>query len=69
MKHNKGTKGGSFLCSENFCTGYRPSARMATDPLASLGHLGFRCVKNKAVEPPIPGTAGPWRGTLFTDFD
>lgn len=39
-------KGGSFLCSENYCTGYRPSARMATDPLSSFGHTGFRCVKN-----------------------
>lgn len=42
----KVTKGGSFLCSENYCKGYRPSARMATDPLSSSGHLGFRCVKN-----------------------
>ena len=42
----KVTKGGSFLCSENYCTGYRPSARMATDPLSSSGHLGFRCVRN-----------------------
>jgi arylsulfatase len=22
-----------------------------------------------AIEPPIPGTAGPWRGTLFTGFE
>ena len=28
MKHNKGTKGGSYLCSENYCTGYRPSAQV-----------------------------------------
>ncbi len=42
----KVTKGGSFLCSENFCTGYRPSARMATDPLASSVHMGFRCLNN-----------------------
>ncbi len=39
-------KGGSFLCSENYCTGYRPSARMATDPRSSSNHTGFRCVKN-----------------------
>ncbi len=39
-------KGGSFLCSENYCTGYRPSARMATDPRSSSNHNGFRCVKN-----------------------
>jgi len=40
-------KGGSFLCADNYCTGYRPSARMATDPKSGTNHLGFRCVKNK----------------------
>ena len=44
----KVTKGGSYLCSENYCTGYRPSARMATDPLSSSHHLGFRCVKKNS---------------------
>ena len=44
----KVTKGGSYLCSENYCTGYRPSARMATDPLSSSEHLGFRCVRNNS---------------------
>jgi formylglycine-generating enzyme len=38
-------KGGSFLCSENYCMGYRPSARMATDPRSSTNHTGFRCAK------------------------
>jgi formylglycine-generating enzyme required for sulfatase activity len=42
-------KGGSFLCSENYCTGYRPSSRMATDPRSSSNHTGFRCVKNKKI--------------------
>jgi formylglycine-generating enzyme required for sulfatase activity len=38
------TRGGSFLCSLNFCSNYRPSARrgMATD--SGTLHLGFRCV-------------------------
>lgn len=36
-------KGGSYLCSENYCTGYRPSARMPNDPNSSTGHIGFRC--------------------------
>lgn len=40
------TKGGSFLCSENYCMGYRPSARMASDPMSSTNHTGFRCGKN-----------------------
>ena len=40
-------KGGSFLCAENYCIGYRPSARMATEPKSSTNHTGFRCVLNK----------------------
>ena len=40
------TRGGSYLCSELYCTGYRPSARMKTSPDTGLSHTGFRCVKN-----------------------
>lgn len=39
------TRGGSFLCSENYCVGYRPSSRMKTSPDTGLVHTGFRCVK------------------------
>ena len=39
------TRGGSFLCSDNYCMGYRPSARMKTSPDTSLIHTGFRCVQ------------------------
>ncbi|MEP6662634.1 MAG: formylglycine-generating enzyme family protein [Verrucomicrobiota bacterium] len=38
------TRGGSFLCSELYCTGYRPGARMKTSPDTGLSHTGFRCV-------------------------
>jgi len=37
-------RGGSFLCNESYCTGYRTSARMKTDPLTGLSHTGFRCI-------------------------
>lgn len=40
------TKGGSFLCSEHFCTNYRPSARQATAIDTGMSHIGFRCVKS-----------------------
>lgn len=40
------TKGGSFLCAENYCRNYRPSARRGTDWDTSLSHLGFRCAKS-----------------------
>ncbi|MFZ4289133.1 formylglycine-generating enzyme family protein [Variovorax sp. HJSM1_2] len=36
------TRGGSFLCNEDFCLSYRPSARRGTDPYTSMSHLGFR---------------------------
>lgn len=40
-------RGGSFLCSENYCSGFRVSARMPADPLSSTNHTGFRCVVNE----------------------
>lgn len=38
------TRGGSFLCNDDYCSGYRPSARMKTSPDTGLIHTGFRCV-------------------------
>ena len=40
-------KGGSFLCSEQYCSNYRPNARMATSVDSGQEHLGFRCVQDK----------------------
>jgi formylglycine-generating enzyme len=37
-------KGGSFLCSDSYCTRYRPSARHGCTPDTGMSHLGFRCV-------------------------
>ena len=37
-------KGGSFLCSPNYCRRYRPAARMAQPIDTSTCHLGFRCI-------------------------
>ncbi len=38
------THGDSFLCNEDYCLSYRPSARRGTDPYSSMSHLGFRLV-------------------------
>jgi formylglycine-generating enzyme len=38
-------RGGSFMCSETYCTGYRVSARMKGDLDSGAFHTGFRCVK------------------------
>ena len=37
-------KGGSFLCSDQYCSNYRPTSRMATSFDSGQNHLGFRCV-------------------------
>ena len=39
-------RGGSFLCHESYCHGYRVSARSHSTPETSLYHLGFRCAKD-----------------------
>ena len=39
-------KGGSFLCSENYCVNYRPSARRGQAYDSGTSNIGFRCVKN-----------------------
>jgi len=45
-EQQKVIRGGSFLCSESYCTGYRNAARMRSTPESGLEHLGFRCVKD-----------------------
>ena len=35
-------KGGSFLCSETYCSRYRPAAREAQSPDTGTSHIGFR---------------------------
>ncbi|MCL4132892.1 UNVERIFIED_CONTAM: hypothetical protein GTU68_037501 [Idotea baltica] len=39
-------KGGSFLCNDDYCSGYRVSRRMSVDPYSGAMHTGFRCVKD-----------------------
>ncbi len=46
MNQQKVIRGGSFLCSESYCTGYRTAARMSSAPDTGLEHTGFRCVKD-----------------------
>jgi sulfatase modifying factor 1 len=36
-------RGGSFLCNESYCSGYRVAARMKTSADTSMQHIGFRC--------------------------
>lgn len=42
---SRAIKGGSYLCSVDYCARDRPSARLAMTPDSSACHLGFRCVR------------------------
>jgi sulfatase modifying factor 1 len=42
-------RGGSFLCNDSWCHGFRVSARGQSTPESSHYHVGFRCVQD------IPG--------------
>jgi formylglycine-generating enzyme len=43
-------RGGSFLCTDTYCTSYRPGARGKGSPDSAASHVGFRCVKYPARE-------------------
>jgi len=38
-------RGGSFLCNDSYCSGYRVARRMKSSEDSGLEHLGFRCVQ------------------------
>ena len=39
-------RGGSFLCNDDYCSGYRVSRRMSTSKDSGLNHTGFRCAQD-----------------------
>ena len=39
-------RGGSFLCNDLYCSGYRVSSRMKSSPDTGLQHTGFRLVRS-----------------------
>tara|TARA_R110002072_G_scaffold64_13_gene493 strand:- start:29766 stop:30629 length:864 start_codon:yes stop_codon:yes gene_type:complete len=42
-KKEKALRGGSFLCDQDVCHGYRTTGRTHSTPDSSLVHTGFRC--------------------------
>ncbi len=42
-------RGGSFLCTDQYCSRYMPGGRGKGDPSTSTNHIGFRCVRSAAV--------------------
>jgi len=47
QKGMKAARGGSFLCSDNYCGRYRPAARTPVDIYSGMQHVGFRIVRNR----------------------
>lgn len=39
-------RGGSFLCNDSYCSGYRTSRRMSSTKDSAFNHTGFRCVRD-----------------------
>lgn len=39
-------RGGSFLCNDSYCSGYRNARRMGSTSDSGFNHTGFRCVKD-----------------------
>ncbi len=42
----KSIRGGSFLCNDDWCSGFRNARRMRNTPDTSMEHIGFRCVRD-----------------------
>ncbi len=40
------SKGGSFVCSDQYCSNYKPSGRQGSAYDSGMNHTGFRCVKD-----------------------
>ncbi|MFK7808908.1 MAG: formylglycine-generating enzyme family protein [Saprospiraceae bacterium] len=45
-QQEKVIRGGSFLCNDSYCSGYRNARRMGSSIDTGLNHTGFRCVKD-----------------------
>lgn len=45
-QQEKVVRGGSYLCSEEYCSGYRNARRMGSTVDTGLNHTGFRCVRD-----------------------
>ncbi len=41
-------KGGSYLCTDQYCSRYKPGGRGKGEPDTGTNHLGFRCVMTPA---------------------
>jgi formylglycine-generating enzyme required for sulfatase activity len=54
-------KGGSFLCSPEYCESYRPTARRGTPSDTGMSHIGFRCALSMTVSTARTDPSSPVR--------
>jgi formylglycine-generating enzyme required for sulfatase activity len=47
-------KGGSFLCSDTFCSRFRTGSRQPSDPSEGMSHVGFRTIGDVPARPTGP---------------
>lgn len=47
---SKVQRGGSFLCDQAICHGFRVSARSHSSPDSALMHVGFRCARDSDID-------------------
>jgi formylglycine-generating enzyme len=45
-------RGGSFLCTDQYCTRYMVGTRGKGEVTTSSNHVGFRCVREVMVQQP-----------------
>ncbi len=45
-------RGGSFMCSEDYCSRYRPGSRGKGAPDSGASHIGFRCARSASSRHP-----------------
>ena len=57
-------RGGSWMCSENFCSNYRVASRSHATPDSGLDNLGFRCARDASATAgrPSPRAGAPAPG-------
>ena len=57
-------RGGSWMCSENFCSNYRVASRSRATPDSGLNNVGFRCAREAraTAERPSPRAGAPAAG-------
>jgi formylglycine-generating enzyme required for sulfatase activity len=53
MEQKRVHRGGSFLCTDQYCTRYMVGTRGKGEATTGSNHLGFRCVQS----PKLPGVA------------